>query len=138
MNKAIEEAIRGEYIANEMLRYHSTMLHANQKVCYQGDVYGYIIETRPIIHHPIVSVCDITAAVEASNPYMLESEYDNRIIVQISRHNGEMLFSEVIDPEHVPMLDAYTKDGVFYIQFYSGGTHFRVVSFEKRKEIPND
>lgn len=134
MNKAIEEAIRGGRIANEMLRYHPTILHANQKVYYQGDVHGYVIETQPIIHHPIISVCDVTAAVEADNPYMLEPEYSNRIIVQISRHNGETLFSEVIDPEHAPMLDAHTKDGVFRIRFYSGGTHFTVVSFEKRKE----
>ena len=82
MGEDIKEALRAGYIANAVMTNHTAHMSYHNKVYYQE---RYIVETRPIIHHPIITVFDVCAAIEANNSNMFDPVVGKAILTMKER-----------------------------------------------------
>lgn len=136
MGEDIKEALRAGYITNAVMTNHTAHMSYHNKVYYQE---RYIVETRPIIHHPIITVFDVCAAIEANNSNMFDPVVGKAIltIYRIDYRSGREQLTEIF-VEYIDLtnniIHAETEYGVFHIKIHDSSFNFTVLSFDKLSE----
>lgn len=133
MVQDIKDALRAGYIANTVMANYTAYMSYRNRKNYQE---RYVVETRPIIQHPIITVFDVCAAIEADNPNMFDPITDEAIltIYKVDYRSGRERLTEIFI-KYINMTDkiihAETTEGVFHIKLHDSCYNFTILSFDK-------